>query len=164
MNDVTPTSDRRQISKIRDLSLEPFNWLRGEIDRLFDDFPPRSHSLFNFPVRSLVPVPALDMTEDEKEYRIAAELPGLSDQDVDVSVADGILSITGEKREEKSGKEHGAMISERRYGRFERQVALPSDVNPDNIKAQFSRGILTLSLPKDEKAAARTRKIAIEKA
>src|SRR3546814_14309958 len=98
------------------------------------------------------------MVDDEKAYRLTAELPGLAEKDIDISVADGVLRISGEKKEETERKEKGFLFSERRYGAFERDVPLPSDVNPDAIKAQFKDGVLTVTLAKDEQAAAHTRK------
>ena len=104
------------------------------------------------------------MVDDEKAYRLTAELPGLDEKDVEINIADGVLSISGEKKEEEERKEKGFLLSERRYGSFQRQVSLPVDVDPEGIKAQFRDGVLTVTLAKDEKAAARTRKIAIERA
>ncbi|SDD86858.1 heat shock protein Hsp20 [Sphingomonas sp. YR710] len=169
MNDVTnvPVAKARPAS-LRDLATqisEPVGWLRSEIDRLFDDFGTPGRSLFGFaPRTALAPVPALDMVDDEKAYRLTAELPGLDEKDIEIGVADGVLSISGEKKEESERKEKGFMLSERRYGSFQRQIALPADVDPDAIKAQFKDGVLTVTMAKDEKAAARTRKIEIEKA
>lgn len=168
MNDLTniPVNQAPSSKPRRDVAVpgEPFGWLRSEIDRLFEDFGRPARSAFNFGLRSLAPVPALEMVDDKQSYRLTAELPGLADKDIDITVADGVLTISGEKREETERSEQGFMLSERRYGRFERQVTLPADVDPEAIKAQFKDGVLTLTLAKDEKAAARTRKIAIEKA
>lgn len=165
MNDIVPTPDKtRSLSPFRDFSTEPFAWLRGEIDRLFDDFPRPSRGVFNFAPRASAPVPALEMVEDDKAYHLTVELPGLTEQDVEINVADGTLSISGEKKEEQERKEKGVLVSERSYGSFRRQIALPGDVDSDGIKAAFKDGVLTVTLAKDEKAATRTRKIAIEKA
>lgn len=165
MNDIVPNTDKsRSVSQVRDFSTEPFAWLRSEIDRLFDDFPRPARSIFNFGARVSAPVPALEMVEDDKTYRLTAELPGLTEQDVEINVADGTLSISGEKKGEQERKEKGILVSERSYGSFRRQIALPADVDADTIKAAFKDGVLTVTLAKDEKAAARTRTIAIEKA
>ena len=138
----------------------PFGWLRSEIDRLFDDFSP-ARSMFNFGLSGIAPVPALELTASEREYRLTAELPGLKEEDVDVSVADGVLTLKGEKREEQEQKNEGYLLSERRYGSFERRVSLPSDVDPEKISAEFKKGVLTITLPKDEQASGRSRKISI---
>jgi HSP20 family protein len=140
--------------------VSPMGWLRSEIDRLFEDFGQPGASAFSFGVPAAAP--ALEMVDEDKAYRLTAELPGLAEKDVELSVADGVITISGEKKEEKNEKDNGYMLSERRYGSFRRQLALPSDVNPDGIKAGFKDGVLTVTLPKDENAKPRERKIAIE--
>lgn len=152
MNDLTPAPAARRQTPA------PFNWLRTEIDRLFDDFGP-ARSLFHF--AGGAPVPALEFASGDKEYRLTAELPGLKDEDVEISVADGILTLKGEKREAEEHKDDGYLMSERRYGKFERRVALPDDVDSDKIEAAFKKGVLTITLPKSAEAHERTRKIAI---
>ena len=141
-------------------AISPMGWLRTEIDRLFDDFAFPGRSAFNLPLSGVAP--ALDLVDEEKEYRLSAELPGLGEKDVQLTVADGVLTISGEKRDEQKREDKGFMLSERRYGSFRRQLALPSDVNPEGIKARFKDGVLIVTMPKDETAANRTRKIAIE--
>jgi HSP20 family protein len=169
MNDPTPAPPTKAppAPSLRDLASqigEPMSWLRSEIDRLFEDFGRPARSVFNFGPRSLLaPAPALELVDDDKSYRLTAELPGLQEQDVEISVAEGVLSISGEKKEEAERKDKGLLISERRYGSFQRQIQLPADVDPEKIKAQFKDGVLTVTLAKDEKAATRKRKIAIEK-
>ena len=151
----------------RDLAtqmVEPIGWLRTEIDRLFDDFGRPARSALQSGLRNLAPMPALEMVEDETHYRLNAELPGLDQGDVDVTVTDGILSITGEKKEETERKEKGFMLSERRYGAFERHIALPGDADPDAIKARVKHGVLSITIAKDVKAPNRKRRIEIEKA
>lgn len=169
MNDQTkvPVSTTRSAPTFFDIAApisEPVNWLRTEIDRLFEDFGRPARGVFNLGARSPAPMPALDLIDDEKSYRLSAELPGLVDKDIEISVADGVLSISGEKKEQEERREKGILLSERHYGAFTRQIALPSDVDLEGIKAQFKDGILTVTLAKDEKAVSRTRKIAVEKA
>lgn len=169
MNEATnvPVTKSRSALSLFDRSVgEPLSWLRNEIDRLFDDFGRPVRSAFNFGPGAMAPAPApaLDMVEEDKSYRLTAELPGLTEKDINVSVADGALRIWGEKKEEQERKEEGYLLSERRYGAFERQLPLPRDVKPDGIKAQFKDGVLTVTLAKDEQSPSRARKIAIEKA
>ena len=163
MNEITttPKANTPATRPTRSDLFSPMGWLRGEIDRLFDDFGQPSRSAFNFTVPAAAP--ALEMVDDKTEYRLTAELPGLSDKDVNLSVADGVLTLSGEKKEESEHKEKGCMLSERRYGSFQRQLSLPSDVDPNGIKAKFKDGVLTMTLPKDKQATPRTHKIAIEK-
>lgn len=148
-------------AKGRTAQESPLGWLRTEIDRLFDDFGRPARSIFNFGLSGVAPVPALEMAEKDKEYRLTAELPGLKEDDVEISIADGTLLLSGEKREEEERKEEGVLLSERRYGAFERRIPLPADVDPDAVRAEFNKGVLTIMLPKDAQAAERTRKIAI---
>lgn len=169
MNKAVDTNNKqaRNVSPFRDLATqaaEPMGWLRSEIDRLFDDFERPGRSIFNFGTRSDFPVPALEMIDNDESYQLTAELPGLKDDDVEISVADGVLTISGEKKEESESKKNGFMLSERRYGSFQRQVVLPNDVNPNGIKAKFENGVLKITLAKDEKVVPRQQKIAIEKA
>lgn len=167
MNDriKAPVSTTRSVPKLHDLATqmgEPVSWLRTEIDRLFEDFGRPSRSAFSIGASSLAPMPALDLVDDGKSYQLLVELPGLADKDIEISVADGVLSISGKKKEQEERKGKGFLLRERRYGAFERQIALPSDVDPEKIKAQFKDGVLTVTLAKDKKAASRMRKIAIE--
>lgn len=153
MNDVSTVPAKRATAT-------PLGWLRTEIDRLFDDFGP-ARSVFNFGMSGFAPVPALEMTSGDEQYRLTAELPGLKEDDVELSVADGVLTLKGEKRHEEEKKAEGFLLSERSYGSFERRVTLPSDVDFDKIDAEFKKGVLTITLPRSPEAAERTRKIAI---
>ncbi|MDE1915347.1 MAG: Hsp20/alpha crystallin family protein [Sphingomonadales bacterium] len=167
MNEVpnVPVARSRSVSSLLDRPLgEPLSWLRTEIDRLFNDFGHPARSIFDFGGKAFAPVPALDLIDDDKSYRLTAELPGLTEKDIIVSVSDGALRISGEKKAEEEHKENGYLLSERRYGAFERQIPIPADVQSDTIKAQFKDGVLTVTLAKDAKSPARARKIAIEKA
>ena len=143
---------------------EPLSRLRGEVDRLFDDFPSR------FPAFSMArsfatgPMPALEMVETDKEYRLTAELPGMDAGDIEITLADDMLIISGEKKEKREEEKEGFMLSERSYGSFERRVSVPAAADPDKIKASFRNGVLTVSLPKDEKAEQAKRRIAVEPA
>jgi HSP20 family protein len=163
MNELSTTTTKDTTPAARPARAEvasPMSWLRTEIDRLFEDFARPSRSAFNFAATGTTP--ALEMVEEDKEYRLSAELPGLAEKDVELSVADGTLTISGEKKEEQERKEKGYLLSERRYGSFRRQLALPRDVNPEGITAKFKDGVLVVTLPKDEHAANRSRKIDIE--
>lgn len=156
MNDQTPVP-----AKTTKIHETPLGWLRTEIDRLFDDFGRPARSIFNFGAGGFAPLPALEMAEKDKEYRLTAELPGLKEADVEITIADGMLTLSGEKRDEEERKDDGYLLTERRYGAFERRIALPADINADAVSAKFSEGVLTITLPKDAKATERARKIAI---
>ena len=152
-------------------SWRPFEALRGEIDRLFDDF---GDGFWNRPFRSLarlerdlstkLAAPAVDVTETDKAYEITAELPGLDEKNIGVKVANGGLTIKGEKKEESEEKKKDYYVSERRYGSFERYFALPGSVNADKIEATFKNGVLKVVLPKNEEAQKPAKTISVKAA
>ena len=95
-------------------------------------------------------MPAMDVTEDEKGYAVTAEVPGMSREDLEVSVHDGVLTIQGEKKHEEESAEAGRHVYERRYGRFERHIRLPESVDAEGVAAECRDGVLRLTLPKVE--------------
>ncbi|GGD86376.1 molecular chaperone Hsp20 [Tsuneonella deserti] len=139
-----------------------FGRLRDEIDHLFDDFsfarPARS--FFSLPAAMRF-TPAMDIHDRGNRYDVALELPGMEEKDIDVEVADGVLTVSGEKRSDREEKTDGCLVSERSYGSFRRQFTLPRDVDPDAIEAKYKSGVLHLKLGKDKAAQSRTRKIAV---
>lgn len=150
----TAAPARRSID-FTDQLIEPFTQLRTEVDRLFESFP------FRMPALKLgrfaAAAPAIEMTETDKSYKITAELPGLEPEDVDVSVDNGILRITGEKKESREETERGFRLSERTYGSFERMISLPSAADPSQVDAKFKNGVLTVSVAKDRQASSARR-------
>jgi HSP20 family protein len=152
---------------------QPFESLRREVDRLFDDFSlgfPSTGRLFSMEPwlrhgAALVGMaPAIDVVEKEKAYELTAELPGMDDKNIEVAVSDNRLIIKGEKKEEKEEKEKNYYLSERRYGSFQRSFDLPAGVEADKIDAKFSKGVLTITLPKSAEAQKKQRKIAVKPA
>ena len=150
----------------------PLATLRREIDRLFDDFHmwPRPFGRTLFDVEpfwrgelSFGKAPAVDIAEKDKEYEITAELPGMDEKNIDVKFADGILTIKGEKTEEKEEKKKDYYLSERRFGSFQRSFQVPAGVDADKIDANFKNGVLTVVLPKSAEARKNEKKIAIKK-
>jgi len=97
-------------------------------------------------------MPLADITEDEKEYLIKAELPELKKEDVKVTVENGVLTISGERKFEKEEKKKKYHRVERGYGTFMRSFALPDDADGNKVKAEFKNGLLTVHLPKNERA------------
>lgn len=95
-------------------------------------------------------MPTVDISETENGYEIRAELPGVSEDDVNVSLTDNLLTVKGEKRQEAETEGKNYHRVERRYGSFQRRFTLPSEVATDDIRAEFSDGVLTLSIPKPE--------------
>ena len=153
----------------------PFESLRREVDRLFDDFDrgswlsPFRRTAFEvepFWRRELswTSAPAVDIAETDKAYEITADLPGLDEKDVEVKLANGDLTIKGEKQEEKEQKEKGYYLHERRFGSFERRFRVPEGVDADKIEATFKKGVLTVTLPKTPEAQKAERKITVKAA
>ena len=106
--------------------------------------------------------PAVDVSEDEKAFKIAAELPGLDEKNIEVTVVGDTLVLKGEKSQEKEEKGKNWLVSERSYGTFQRRFQLPGDVDRDRIDAAFAKGVLTLTLPKTTEAQKKQKKIAIK--
>jgi len=153
----------------------PFESLRREVDRLFDDFdggfwraPFRMPSFDAAPFRrgaaTLAAMPAVDVSETDKAYEITAELPGLDEKNVEVKLANGILTIKGEKQDEKEEKKKDYYMRERSFGSFERTFAVPDGVDSDKIEASFKKGLLSVTLPKSAEAQKAEKKIAVKAA
>jgi HSP20 family protein len=140
-------------------SSNPFMSLQREIDRLFDDFTSGFPTFGNGKANLL---PNMDVTETDKEIEITAELPGLEEKDVQINVADNLLTIRGEKKSEKEEKEKNYRLVERSYGSFERTLELPDGVNADAIKANIAKGVLKVTVPKP--APAQAKKIEVKAA
>lgn len=94
--------------------------------------------------------PALDVYEDEDGITLSMELPGMDRDDIDVSLENGTLSISGERKADHDTKAEGFHIRERRFGRFHRQMSIPNTVDAHAAKASFDKGVLTIKLPKSE--------------
>lgn len=104
--------------------------------------------------------PAANLREAENEYVLSAELPGMKAKDVEIDVQDNVLTVSGEKKTERSESNGGHWhLSERSEGRFERSFSLPRSVDPDSIRADFENGVLTVHLPK--RAEAKGRRVSI---
>ena len=132
---------------------------RSEMDRLFDLFTsgfgmmPFASARLDSSVR--VAAPAVDITESESEFKLSAELPGLSEKDISVSVSGDTLAIKGEKRKEREEKTKSYWLTERSYGEFQRSFVLPDGVDREKVAAAFANGVLTVTLPKAVKTPAR---------
>lgn len=167
MSDVQSTTassaraDRRPPS-FTDQLIEPLSTLRSELDRFFDRFPSQLSGLRVGGIHALAAAPALELKENKRSYRVTAELPGMSADQIEVSLEDGLLRIAGEKQEERDEDERGYRVSERRYGAFERLIELPAAADDKNVTAKFAKGVLTVIVPKNGKAQQQPRRIAVE--
>ena len=124
----------------------PLNVL-NDLDRMVDAF-------FGNPGldRGLNRLPSIDVSEDDKQYTLKADIPGLSEKDVEIKVDDQLLTISSKQTEERDEKSDGYLIRERRASSFSRSFTLPSDVDAETISAKSSEGVLTVTLPKQAKA------------
>jgi len=141
---------------------KPFGELttfRKEMDSLWDRFFPE----IPFQERYLAHewLPSIDLTETKDKLVVRAELPGLDAKDVDIILTDDILTIRGEKKEEKEEKDEHRYFVERYHGAFERKIKLPTLVKKDKIDATFDKGVLTINLPKSEEAKKKEIKIKV---
>jgi HSP20 family protein len=141
-----------------------FSHMGTGIDRLFDDFFGGSLLSNLFLETRGMYSPTIDVKETKNAVKIAAEMPGIDEKDIDVSVHDGTLTISGEKKLAKEEDELGYHRIERSYGCFARDIALPDMVKTDKIEATFKNGVLTVTLPKTEKAIEQSRKIPVSTA
>ena len=133
--------------------------LRKEMDDLWGRFFGDS----SFPILSESAwAPALDVKETKDNIVVTAEIPGLSAKEVELTISGDLLTIKGEKKQEKEEKEESYHLIERRYGSFSRSIRLTTDVDAKNVKASHKDGVLTISLPKSEKAKEKQIKIAVE--
>ncbi len=148
---------------------EPFHGFRSEMDSLFDRFFGRSPlGLRNSPLPQSgifeggALSPNIDIRENDKTITLEAELPGMDEKDIELTVDDGVLTLRGEKRYEHEEKEKDKAVRiERQYGSFQRSFTLPSYVDDEKVSAKFEKGVLTIELPKRADAPAKGRSIPI---
>lgn len=136
----------------------PFLSLHREMNRLFDE------AFRDFGVAPFARVgmwPSVEVSENDREVRVTAELPGMEEKDVEVLMQDRVLTIRGERKLEREDQER--QFSERYYGRFERRIPIEVEVEADKATAEFKNGVLTVTLPKSAQAMERAKRIPIAK-
>ena len=148
---------------MRSLATRPIQDLfsiHNEMSRLFDNWykPGR----YRAEGESLDWMPVVDILEANEHVEIRAEMPGLSEQDVQLSVTDDVLTLKGEKTQENDEKDQKYHRVERSYGRFQRSFTLPANLNPEAIRAKFTNGVLTVSIPKAEEVKPKEIQISVE--
>jgi HSP20 family protein len=155
LRSLIPIGRERGVAR-RDIN--PFASLQREVDRLFDDFG-RGFPTLSWPTFPSIGkqdmMPSMDVTETDKEIELTAELPGLEEKDVQVNLADNVLTIRGEKKAEKEEKDKNYHLVERSYGSFERSIELPEGIDPAGIKASIAKGLLKVTVPKPAPAQAK---------
>lgn len=150
----------------------PFESLRRQVDRLFEDF---TLNPFQLPLRrpafdlepfwqpeSWVAAPALDFVERDNTFEVTVELPGLDEKNIEVNLSNGVLTIKGQKEEEKVEKKEDFHLRERRFGSFARSLRVPDTVDADKIEAGFKKGVLTVTLPKKPEAQKPVKRIEVK--
>ncbi len=106
--------------------------------------------------------PSVDITENDREIRVSAELPGMDDRDIDITLGKDSLTIKGEKKEEKEDKGKDYYHLERSYGSFSRTIPLPVETETDKAEAHFKKGVLTINIPKSAKSIGEKKKITVK--
>ena len=164
---TTPVEVKKTPPVPANVPTAPDAWrsFRTEMDRLFDRFAggfglPSFGRMFDplpaFRTEFTMPMPAVDISEDAAGYKITAELPGLEEKDVEVTLTDDVLTIKGQKTAETEKKENNAYLSERSYGAFRRAFVLPAGVDAEKITADVAKGVLTVMVPKAAPAQTKT--------
>jgi HSP20 family protein len=146
--------------------MDPFTAMRAEMDRVFDTFLGPGFGRFNWPMRgewTETIAPKMDVRETERELVIEAELPGMDEKDVSVTLANGVLTMKGEKKSERDEKKDDYHLMERSYGSFQRSFRLGDMVDPEKVTATFEKGVLKVMLPKRPEAVKAEKRIVIGK-
>ena len=146
---------------------DPFGAMRQEIDRVFDAFM-GGRGLARLPMLGWRDedegmMPSIDVRESPSGYVVEAELPGMDEKNVSVTLADNILTLKGEKKSERDEKKDDYHLTERSYGSFQRSFDLGESVDPDKVKATFDKGVLTVTLAKRPDAMKEEKRIPIGK-
>jgi HSP20 family protein len=152
--ELTVWKPLRKITPFRD-----FERMRRDMDRMWDSFFERG-TLRGEEGREWLP--SLDVAETKNEIVVKAEVPGLEPKDIDISLSDGLLTIKGEKKQEREEKEENYHLVERSYGSFARSIRLPNEVRSDKINASYKNGVLKVVLPKSEEAKKKEVKIKVQ--
>jgi HSP20 family protein len=160
ITDLIPWGRGRDMTTRRSEDYNPILTLHREMNRLFDDVfrgfdaAPFGNRFFE----GRMNWPSIEVSTTDKDVKVTAELPGLNESDVQVELANGVLSIRGEKKTETDDKDR--RFSERYYGRFERHIPV-EDVDQEKVSAAFKNGVLTITMPKLPQAESKVKRIAV---
>ncbi len=153
--ELTTWTPFKELTPFRD-----FERMRRDMDRLWGSF--FEGSLKKGTDGEAQWLPSLDISETSNDLVVKAELPGMDPKDIDISLNDGMLTIKGERKQEKQEKEENYHLIERSYGSFCRSVKLPKEVKHDKVKASFRNGVLKIVLPKSEESKKKEVKVKVE--
>jgi len=158
---------RKEESRSPARASDPFTGFREEMNRLVESFFGNRDwslpSVFSGVGKGEgVISPSIDVKENDKAITLTAELPGMTEADIDLSLKDGRLTLKGEKKVEKTEDKDDVHLTERRYGSFQRSFRIPDNVDEEAVSASFDKGVLKVTLPKKAGAAKKEKKIAIK--
>ena len=159
LRNFVPSLARKRVPLRYDYS--PFTMLNHDFDRLFDNLF-RGFDMVPFRSISKIFTPHIELSENDREIKVSAELPGLDEKDVEVSLRDNTLTITGEKKEKKESEEKDYRMKERAYGAFRRSIPLGSEIDAKKVNAHFRKGVLTITLPKAGRDREKKKKISVK--
>jgi HSP20 family protein len=166
IKDLIPWSRDRRELPVRREGEEPMLALQSDINRAFENF----WRMFELPMPggwgapfAGGDVPRVDMRATDKEVEVVAELPGMDEADIDVSVVEGMLTIRGKKKAERETEDKGYVLRERSFGTIERMVPLPEGLDVDSAKASFKNGVLTVSIPRTAEAQSAVKRIPVQR-
>ena len=145
---------------------DPFEAMRQEMERVFERFEsgwPRWPSVFRREGGASLMAPDLDVHESADSITIEADLPGVEEKDVTVTLANGVLTIKGEKKQEREEQKENYYLAERSFGSFERSLSLPDTIDDGKVEARFEKGVLKITAAKKPEAVKAARKIEIKK-
>lgn len=167
VKDLIPSGRDKETSPASEnaTSSNPLVSLQRDINHVFEDFWRKVENGWNGD-DSVVGMfgPSTDVTETDKSVNVSVELPGMTEEDIDISLSGNTMTIRGEKKIEHEEERKGVYMSERHYGSFHRTVPLPAGVDPDKAEATYKNGVLTVSLPKTEEALASIKRIPVKAA
>ena len=159
LNDLVPFKNRRR-GATGSAALSPFEQMHHEMDRLFEDFLPQFSTMRDMDKRFDF-LASVDLGETDDALELKADLPGMEEGDIDLTLQDGALIISGERKHETEEKKKNYYRAERAYGAFNRAIPLPCEVDEDHIEARFKKGVLSVHMPKSPDAKQNQRKIPI---
>lgn len=142
-------------------SSDPFTSLQRSMNRLFEDVMQGNLPSAARADEAGTVMPQINVSETEKEIRVTAEMPGVTEKDIDITLDDGVLTIRGEKKMEKKEDKENFHYVERSFGQFQRSLRVPNSINPDQVQARVENGVLTVTLPKNM-AQEKTRHIEVK--
>jgi len=150
------------VRREREEWLSPFYSLQKEINRIFDSFFNEISSDRFLSETGSAFMPNIDIKEKDKEIVVTAELPGMDAEDIEINISDDVLTLRGEKKEEKEEKEGNYYRRECSYGSFHRDIPLPVEIDPDKVEAEFKRGVLKVRLPKKPESERKAKRIQVK--